>query len=30
MLDEYRRRESAEQAGGPVEPNAPTIGTGGY
>lgn len=30
MLDEYRRREAAEQAGQPVKAANPSIGTGGY
>jgi deoxyribose-phosphate aldolase len=30
MLDEYRRREAAEQAGQTVEGKAPAIGAGGY
>lgn len=30
ILDEYRRREAAEKAGGQVQENAGTIGAGGY
>jgi len=30
MLDEYRRREAAEQAGGTVAPESGSIGSGGY
>lgn len=30
MMDEYRRREAAEKAGGKVETAAAAIGTGGY
>lgn len=30
MMDEYRRREAAEQAGAVVEAKSPAIGSGGY
>jgi hypothetical protein len=30
MLDEYRRRESAEKTGQKVEAKSPAIGAGGY